>query len=256
MSRARLIVPPVLLLAALLGLWELYVDAGGVDPLLLPAPHAVARALYDDRSILWHSFVVTFQEVVLGILVGAGLGFGLAVWMHFSRLMRRAAYPLAAGSQAIPIPMIGPLFLAWLGFGLPGKLAVIALVTFFPVVVATHAALDTVDVELIKLLRSFGASRRQIFRLAELPTALPGLFTGIKLSVVFSVLGAYLAETNGANSGLGYLFNVAANQLLMPEAFAAVAVLCTFAIALFALLALAERRTVPWAYQSIGEPRQ
>ena len=254
MSRVRGFAPPVLLLVALFGAWELYVDLGHESALVLPAPHAVAQALVDNRSLLWSNFLTTAEEVVFGIVAGAGLGFALTVWMHFSRTMRRAAYPLAAASQAIPIPMIGPLFLVWLGFGLEAKLAVIALVTFFPVVVYTQNALDRVDVDLIKLMRSFGATRRQIFRFTELPSALPALFTGVKLAIVFSVLGAYLAETNGGDSGLGYLFNLEQNQLSMPLAFAAVAVMSAFAAALFAVLSLAERLALPWAFRSQGEP--
>jgi putative hydroxymethylpyrimidine transport system permease protein len=244
---------PLLLVVALLGIWELYVDLGGADPLVLPAPHAIASALYTDRGTLWSNFLVTAQEVVLGIIVGVVIALVLSTGIHFSAILRRAVSPLLIASQAIPIVLIAPLFLVWLGFGLLPKLAIIALVTFFPVVVTTRAALERVDPDLIKLMRTLDASRLEVFRRVELPASLPGLFTGAKLAAVFSVIAAVFAEQAGSNSGLGYLFTIADSQLLAPEAFAAVAVLSAFAIAMFALLAVAERRALPWAYQPKGD---
>jgi NitT/TauT family transport system permease protein/putative hydroxymethylpyrimidine transport system permease protein len=243
---------PALALGIFFGAWELYVDLGGTNSLILPAPHAVASALYTDRGTLWSNFLVTAREVVLGIAAGVLLALILSTAIHFSQVLRRALLPLLVASQAIPIVLIAPLFLLWLGFGLMPKVAIIALVTFFPVVITTLAALEAVDPELLKLMRTFDASRPQVFYRVEVPAALPGVFTGAKLAAVFSVIGAVFAELSGSNAGLGYLFTIANSQLLAPEAFAAVVVLCLFAIALFALLAFVERRTLPWAHQSGG----
>jgi putative hydroxymethylpyrimidine transport system permease protein len=253
MITIRRILLPVLLLVALLGIWELYVDLGGADPLVLPPPHQIASALFHDRAPLWSNFLVTAKEVVLGIAVAVAAGFVLSVTIHFSPALRRAVYPLVVASQAVPVVVVAPLFLFWLGFGIVPKLLVIGLVAFFPVVVTTSAALETIDPDLIKLMRTFDASRREIFRRVELPAALPGLFTGAKLAAVFSVIGAVFAEQAGANAGLGYLFTITQSQLEIPEAYAAVAVLSGFAILLFVLLSVAERRALPWAYQRKGE---
>jgi ABC-type nitrate/sulfonate/bicarbonate transport system permease component len=241
---------PAAVVVGLLGVWELYVDLGGVDPLVLPSPHAIASALYTDRGTLWSSFLVTAKEVLLGIAAGVLVALVLAVGIHFSRTLRHAVYPLLVASQAIPIVLVAPVFLIWLGFGLLPKLAIIALVIFFPVVVTTMAALETVDPELLKLLRTFDASRVQAFRRVELPSALPGVFTGAKLAAVFSVIAAVFAEQSGSSAGLGYLVTIDNSQFLAADAFAAVTVLMIFAIALFAILAVAERRLLPWAYQS------
>lgn len=247
---------PLLLLAALVGIWELYVDLGGANPLILPAPHAIAKSLYDDRSLLWSNFVTTAGEVLLGILVAAAAGLALAVAIHFSRTLRQAVYPLLVASQAIPVPIVAPLLVLWLGFGLAPKLMVIGLVCFFPIVVTTLAGLASVDPGLIKLMRSFDAPRRRTFWQVEFPSALPGLMTGAKIAAAVAVIAAVLAELSGSNSGLGYLYQQSENQLLMPRAYAAVLILCVFAIALFKLLALAERVAVPWAYDASGEGRQ
>jgi NitT/TauT family transport system permease protein/putative hydroxymethylpyrimidine transport system permease protein len=247
---------PALLLLALLGIWELYVDLGGVEPLILPAPHAVASALFNDRSLLWSNFLVTAEEVLLGIAVAAAAGLVLAVAIHFSQSLRQAVYPLLVASQAVPVPILAPILITWLGFGILPKLAVIALVSFFSIVVTTLAGLAAVDADLIKLMRTFDASRLRIFRHVELPAALPGVFTGTKIAVAVSVIGAVFAEYTGSNSGLGYVILVSLPQLLTARALAAVAILCLFAVALFALLTLAERLALPWAYEPRGERSQ
>jgi putative hydroxymethylpyrimidine transport system permease protein len=244
-----------LLLAVLIGIWELYADLGSATRrLILPAPHQVANALYVDRALLWSNLLVTGEEVLLGIAVAMLASVALAVLIHFSESARRAVYPLLISSQAIPIPMIAPVLVLWLGFGLAPKLVVIALVSFFPIVVTALAGLAAVDPELGKLMHTFDASRLATFRHVEAPSALPGLLTGTKIAVVVAVIGAYLAELSGASSGLGFLYQQAEAQLLMPRAYAAVLILCLFAIVLFGLLSLAERRAIPWAYQSRGEP--
>jgi ABC-type nitrate/sulfonate/bicarbonate transport system permease component len=223
----------VLLLAGLLAAWELYVDLGGVSSLILPAPHAIAAALYDDRGLLWSNFLVTAEEVLLGILLAAAGALALATLMHLSATARGAVYPLIIASQT--------------------KLVVISLVSFFSIVITTLAGFASVDPGLIKLMRTFGAPRRRVFWSIELPSALPGVFTGTKIAVIFAVIGAVFAEQAGAGSGLGYLFEQSVPQLLTARAFAAVVVLSAFAIALFALLTAAERLTVPWAYRSMGD---
>ncbi len=246
---------PAFVLAALLGAWELYADLGTSGRrLIFPAPHQVASALYSDRGLLWSNFLVTFREIVLGILVAAAAAFALAVAIHFSRTLRRALYPLLVASQTIPIPMIASLLVLWLGFGILPKLVVIGLVSFFPIVVTTLAGFASVDSEVVKVMRTFDATRARTFRHVELPSALPGVLTGAKVAVVVAVIGAVFAELAGSSAGLGYLYEQSINQLLTPRAYAAVAILSAFAIVLFALLTTAERLAVPWAYHRQGEP--
>lgn len=240
-------VAPLAVMAAVLGLWELYVDLGGVAPIVLPSPHAIAVSLWVDRGTLWSNFLVTAEEVLLGIAAGVVVALALATAIHFSRTLRQAVYPLLIATQAVPIVMLAPLLVFWLGFGLLPRLATIAVVTFFPVVVTTLAALETVDPELLKLFRTLDASRAQCFLRVEFPSALPGLFTGAKLAAVFSVIGAFLAEQTGSTSGLGYLFTIDDAQSLAAEAFAAIAILSAFAIAMFLILGAAERYALPWA---------
>ncbi len=253
MRRARQAIPAALLLASLIGIWELYVDLHGATfSLILPAPHEVAKALYTDRGLLWSNFLVTAEEVLLGITVATAAGFLLAVAIHFSPTLRRAVYPLLVASQAVPVVILAPVLAFWLGFGLLPKLVVIALVSFFSIVVTTTAGLAAVDPDLLKLMRTFDAPRRRTFWHVELPSALPAVFTGAKIAVAVSVIGAVFAEWNASNSGLGYVILQSLPQLLAARGVAAVVILSLFAVALFALLGLLERLALPWVYQPSG----
>lgn len=254
MRRVRQVALPAVLLLVLLGAWELYVDLGGADPNILASPHQIAAAIYTDRGLLWSNFLVTAQEVLFGILAAAAAGLVLAVVIHLSRTLRTATYPLVVASQTIPIPMLAPLLMLWFGFGIFPKVIVIALISFFSIVVATLDALSAVDPELLKLMQTFDAPRWRIFREVELPAALPGVFTGAKIAVAVAVIGAVIGEmTGGSNAGLGYLFLQSIPQLLTAREYATVVILSLFAISLFALMTLAERRALPWAYEPRGD---
>lgn len=240
------------LLALLIGAWEAYCSLSGIDPLVLPAPHEVAQALWEDRGLLWDNLLVTAQEVVLGIGLAAVTGLGCAVAVHLSPTLRRAVYPLLVGSQTIPIPVVAALLVVWLGYDLAPKLAIIALVSFFPIVVTTLDALERIDPDQGKLMAALGVPRLRAFRLAEAPAALPGAFSGARIAVAVAVIGAVFAEQAGSEDGLGHLIQQAIPQLLTARAYAAVIVLSLLAIALFGLLALAERRLLPWAHPGGG----
>jgi NitT/TauT family transport system permease protein/putative hydroxymethylpyrimidine transport system permease protein len=235
------------IVAALVGAWEIYADTGAVDDFILPAPSQIATSLWDDRGLLWSNLLVTAQEVGLGILVALVLGFLLAVALHFSGALRRGVYPLLVASQAVPIVIIAPLLVVWFGFGIVPKLAIIALVCFFPVVVTTLDALRAVDPDQLKLMRTLDATRWQAFRWAEAPAALPAALSGAKIAVAVAVIGAVFAEYAGSSDGLGHLMLQAIPQLETARAYAAVVLLAAFAVLLFCALALAERRLVPWA---------
>ena len=242
----------LLALALLIG-WELYADLGGIDQFLLPAPSDVAASLWTDRGLLWDNFTVTAGEVLLGIVVSLAAGVVLAVAIHLSRTMRRATYPLLVASQTIPIVIVAPLLVAWLGYDLAPKLAIVGLICFFPVVVTTLDGLAGVDPDLRKLMRTLDASRLQTLRHVEAPAALPALLSGAKIAVTVAVIGAVLAEQAGSSDGLGHLILQSIPQFETARSWAAVVVLAAFAIVLFGALALAERRLVPWAHRSEGD---
>lgn len=243
----------LVLALVLVAAWQAYAQLGGIDEFLLPAPTEVAAAMWEDRALLWRNFAVTAGEVLLGIVVAAAAGLICAVAIHLSLTVRRTAYPLLVASQTIPIVIVAPLLVAWLGYDLAPKLAIVGLVCFFPVTVTTLDGLGSVDPELRKLMRTLDASRLQTFRLVEAPAALPALFSGARIAVAVAVIGAVLAEQAGSSEGLGHLILQAIPQFETARAYAAVVVLSAFAIALFGALTLAERSLLPWAHRRTGD---
>jgi putative hydroxymethylpyrimidine transport system permease protein len=248
------LVPPLLLALAFLGLWEIYVDARGVDPLVLPSPHAMFAELWGNGGLLWSNFAITAKEVLLGLTLALVAGFAMAVAIHLWRPVRRAVYPHTVGSQAVPIAVIAAPLCFWWGFGIFPKLFVIALICFFPVVVTTVDGLSAVDPDELKLLRTLDASRWQAFRFAELPAALPVALSGARIALAVGVIGAFIAETStpssGPYAGLGREITSDLTALQTPRAYAATAVLFVFAIACFYALSLAERKLAPWTHRT------
>jgi putative hydroxymethylpyrimidine transport system permease protein len=235
-------------LIVLVGLaaWEAIVRLGAVDELILPAPTQVLEALWEDRDLLAPDLAVTTWEVVLGLAAAITAGAALAIAMHLSPAARRALHPLVIGSQAVPVPVIAPLVVLVLGFGLAPKVLLVALVCFFPITINLYDGLRAADPDARRLLRSLQATRWQSLRLVEAPAALPQAFTGLKIAAAVAVIGAVFAEWAGAESGLGRVLITANGQLETARAFAATLLLFLLAIALYAACALLERRVVDW----------
>jgi len=235
-----------LLLAAFVGVWAWLASLDSVDDLTLASPGEVVQAFRDDWSLLWDNAWVTLSEVLLGLAIAVVAGIVFAVGMHLSRALRDAAYPLLVGSQAIPIVVLAPIFVLAFDYGIGPKLAIVALICFFPITVNVLDGLRAVDPEQLKLMRSFGASRLRTLRAVELPAALPSFFSGLRVAATVSVIGAVFGEWAGADEGLGRLVLLGNNQLQTPRVYAGIVILTLMAVALFALASLAERLACPW----------
>jgi NitT/TauT family transport system permease protein/putative hydroxymethylpyrimidine transport system permease protein len=170
--------------------------------------------------------------------------------MHVSPAARRALRPLVIGSQAVPVPVIAPLVVLVLGFGLGPKVLLVALVCFFPVAINLYDGLRDTDPDARKLLRSLDATRWQTLRMLELPSALPATFTGIKIAAAVAVIGAVFAEWSGSSEGLGHALLTANGQLATARAFAATLLLFLLAVCLYGAFALLERRVAGWTPRS------
>jgi putative hydroxymethylpyrimidine transport system permease protein len=251
-QRAKRWLLPALLLAILIGAWQLAASTGalagvlGVEDFLVPSPAEIARSLADNRSLLAENAWVTLKEILLGFLCGLVAGIAFAVALRLSRTLRYAFYPLLVASQAIPIIVIAPILIVWFGFGIGPKLVVVALICFFPITVNATDGLRSVDGEAIKMMRTLDASRGQVLRRLEAPTALPYVFSGARIAATFAPIAAIFGEWVGAESGLGVLIREDSAHLETARLFAATAVLTAIALALFGLIALAERRIVTW----------
>jgi putative hydroxymethylpyrimidine transport system permease protein len=257
MSAARRYLPPVTVILLLLCAWELAArwdlisNALSIQDFLVPAPSDIGQSLWEDRSLLSSDAWVTLTEVLLGFAIAAAAGIGFALLIHLSETARRAVYPLLVASQTIPIVILAPILVVWFGFGLTPKLVIVALICFFPITVNMLDGLRSVDPDLTKMMRSLGAGRVQRLWRAEIPASLPYVFSGARVAITVSVIGAVFAEYVGSSEGLGHLINQAQAQLLTARSFAAVVVLSAMAIVLFGLVTLIERKVVTWETREV-----
>jgi ABC-type nitrate/sulfonate/bicarbonate transport system permease component len=243
---------PAAVLATLIAAWQLAASSGflanvlNLEDFLVPSPSQIASTLWEDRSLLADNAWVTLKEVLLGFGLAVVCGLAFAVALHLSETLRRAFYPLIVASQTVPIVAIAPILVVWFGFGIGPKLAIIALICFFPITVNTLDGLRSVDPDAVKMMRTLDAGRWSILRRVEAPTALPYAFSGAKIAAAVAVIGAVFGEWSGSSSGLGYLMQIDNARLDAPRLWASVLLLSLIAMALFAALALLERRVVRW----------
>ncbi len=234
------------LLVLFVAAWQGVASLDSVDDLTLASPVETWDALRSDWELLRENALVTLTEVLLGLGIAAACAVALALTMHLVRPLRDAAYPLLVASQAIPIVVLAPIFVLAFDYGTGPILAIVALICFFPITVNLLDGLRSVEPDLLKLMRSLGASRLRTLRSVELPSSLPFLFSGLKVAATVSVIGAVFGEAAGAEEGLGRLVLLGNNQLQTPRVYAGIVLLTLMAVALFALVALIERLACPW----------
>ena len=239
--------PPIALVIVVVGSWELYVRVTTADPIVLPAPTRVATALWDARAVAAGHLVPTLVEALVGCTVSAAFAIVVAIALDRWGPVRRAVEPLLVTSQTIPIVAIAPLFVIWFGFGLLPKVLIVVLVTFFPIVVALLDGFGRVDPAAGDLMESFGATPRQAFAKLRWPSALPFLFTGLRISVVYAVIGAIFGEYVGATEGLGIWMKLSQTSFRTDLVFGAILLTAVASVVLYLGVGLLERLVVPWS---------
>lgn len=256
------VLPALLLAAAILGVWELYVRVAEVRPQVLPPPSRVVEQGWAFRELIWSHVVPTLGETAIGFTLAILVGTIAAVGIDFSSTVRRALYPMLVASQAIPVVAVAPLLVLWFGFGIVPKALVVALVTFFPITVGWVDGFAATERAASNLLRSMGASRWQVFRLVRVPGALPSFFSGLRIAITYAVVGAIFAEYVGAKRGLGIFMQLQQNSFRTDLVMAAVVVTAAISVSLFLATYAVERATIPWhaaaraARASHGETRR
>jgi putative hydroxymethylpyrimidine transport system permease protein len=238
---------PLALVLAGIGLWELLIRLLDVPEYLLPAPSAVVADFGADRELLLTNSWVTLREMIFGFLLAGAAGLLLAVVLHLSAALRQAVYPILIASQTVPIVVLAPILVILLGFGIAPKLAIVALICFFPIVVNGVDGLRSVDEELVRMMRTLDASRWAIFKRVEFPSALPLIFSGMRIAATYAAIGAVFGEWSGSSAGLGYVMLQATPNLNTARIFAAIVVLTVISLALFLTVSLIERVSIPWA---------
>jgi len=242
----RTVWPPLALLAAVVGIWELIIRAAHVPDYLFPAPSAVASSLVNDSGLLGRATLVTVREIVLGYLFAVAVALLIAILLHFSAALRRALLPILVLSQTVPTVLLAPILAILLGYGIEPKLVVVAVVCFFPIVVNAVDGFRSADPELVRMMRTLHGGRLAIFRRVELPGALPAIFSGARIAATYAAVGAVFGEWAGSSAGLGFVILQAQPALETARIFAAVLILSALALCLYALVTLAERLLVPW----------
>jgi NitT/TauT family transport system permease protein len=237
-----------IVLAAVLGLWQLIVTLGDYPTFLLPTPGRVWQRLaqvWRDGTLLMHT-LVTLREVLGGLALGLTVAVLLGYALAKSPLLETILSPYLVASQAIPIVALAPLLVIWFGPGSLSKVLVCALTLFFPVLVNTVVGVRSVDVELRELLRSLEATPAQVVRYLELPAALPVLFGGLKVGATLSVIGAVVSEFVSSDRGLGFLVNLARGLFDTPLMFVALFTLMAMALGLYGCVSLIESLVLRW----------
>jgi len=237
---------PLVPLAAIIALWQLLSASGIIPGYMLPGPIKVAAALGADFSLLMRHLRHTLMEAMAGLALSAAAAFVLAVAMDANRFIRQSLNPLLLLTQTIPTIAIAPLLILWMGYGSAPKITLVFIVCFFPMTIGLLGAFARADADAIKLLQSMGASRRQIYQYIKLPQALPAFFSGLRIAGSYSIVGAVISEWLGGNAGLGVYMIRVRRSYSFDKMFAVILLTSALSIVLIKLLAVIERRALPW----------
>ncbi len=248
--RARLVewVPALVVLVAALAAWQGLIAAFHVQQFLLPKPTAIARAFWDDRHTLWPAGWTTFKEALGGFAIGSALGAAFALVVARFRFLGSVLMPLAIAANAVPVIAFAPIFNVWFDPLSPhSKMAIAGVLCFFPVFVNTLRGLQSVDPNQVELMRSYAASELEVYRRVRIPTALPYLFTALKVASVLAMIGAIVGEYFGGSfNALGVLIRSDAQIFDFVTAWAGIAVASLLGLALYLAVSLSERVLVRW----------
>ena len=240
------IAPALLSVGTLILAWEFYARFSGISPTTLPAPSRVVAQAIQNWPALFENTLPTISATLLGFACSLAAAFIFSVLIDFFKPLRRALFPVFIISQTLPLVAIAPLIVLWFGFGLTPKIMLVALVTFFPMLVALVQGYAATEEDIESLLASMGASPLRIFLLARLPSSLPYFFAGLRISITYAVVGAIFAEYAGAAKGLGIYILNAKNNFRPDLVLAAVLVSATLTLVLFGTTILIQRLAMPW----------
>lgn len=227
-------------------LWALVVWGFKLPQFLLPSPSSILGEIYAKKAHLGYHALFTLAGTLAGFLLSVAVGVPCAIALTASRVLERGLTPVLVFSQTVPKIAIAPLLIIWFGFGLVPKVIVSFMIAFFPIVIATTTGLKAAETDMLDLIRSMGASERQVFTKVRLPFALPYFFSGAKVSVALAVVGAIVGEFIGSDKGLGHVLVTAQSYLDTRLAFASLIVLAAIGVVLFFVVNSLERLCLPW----------
>ncbi len=245
-GRLRAVLLPLAAFLVLIAVWEAAVAAFHVPPFLLPAPSAIVRAVtqFGPTFLTVHA-TATLETILIGFALSVMIGVPLGTALAANKLTAEALYPLLIFTHAIPIIAIAPIIVVVFGTGLGSRLIVVTLISFFPTMVSTATGILNVPADMLELAHTAGASRWQTTRTIKLPSAVPFIFSGLRIGITGAVVGAVVAEFVSAEAGLGYLVVRATNDFNIPLAMGAVIALATLSVVLYQLVAMTQRLVMP-----------
>ncbi|KAB8139336.1 ABC transporter permease [Gracilibacillus oryzae] len=243
---------PVTVILFIIIIWELSSRFFAIPDWILPAPTGIMTEALAGWADYQHHIFSTIQLTIYGFLLGVTIGLLIAIALHLMPKLREALYPLLIMSQNIPIIVLAPLLVIWFGFGLTPKLIIIVLVCFFPIAVATIDGLRQTNPELIHYMKMAGATNKQIFTKLELPHALPSIFSGLKISATYSVMGAVISEWLGANQGIGVYMTLASSSFRTDRVFVAILFIMILCMLFFAIIIGLEKLLIRWRKDENG----
>jgi len=246
----RNLLPPFLLIIFVILVWQTVAIRSGLSAFILPSPIQVLQAGWETREVLGSAITTTMLETMIGLTIATILGVLIAAAIDLSSVLRRALYPILVASQTVQILAIAPLLIIWFGFSMLPKVMIVVLICFFPLAVNTADGLASADPDYVSLLRAMGADRKQVWRLVRFPAALPAFFTGLRIAVTYSVVGATIGEWVGGSEGLGLYMLRSKNALATDQVFVGIVLTSMLSIGLFLLVYVIERALLPWYYSS------
>ncbi len=242
------IITPSIALLMFLAVWEIGVSALSIEKWLFPAPSLIANSLWTSRELIYIHTIQTISETLLGLFIAILVGATLAILMEWSAFFRNLFKPLLIVSQTIPFIVLAPLLIIWLGYGVLPKIVVIVLACFFPISMSMYEGFRSVDVNLLKLMKSMRVGKLQTFRLVKLPASMPSFFSGLKIAGAYAVGVAVVSEWLGAEKGLGIFLLRSAKSYQTEAVFASIVVISLLSLVIVGIIELSARRFVPWFY--------
>jgi len=237
---------PIIFQVGLILIWQVLVDVGSIPKYILPSPKDIIIALFSILPEIKIPLYTTLEEAAIGFGIAVAVSIVIAVLMDNYKIVRKSLYPILVVSQTIPVIALAPLFMIWFGFGIYPKVITVILVCFFPVAVSLLDGLDSVDRDMINLLKSMGASKYQIFRYVKFPGALASFFSGLRIAATYSVMGAIIGEWLGGENGLGVYMIRVKHSFALDKMFAVILIIILLSMALFGLLYIVQHIATPW----------
>ncbi|WMJ80229.1 ABC transporter permease [Clostridium sp. MB40-C1] len=237
---------PIIFQVIIIGIWQFVVDKGIVESYILPSPKEVVVTLFKILPNIKQHIYVTLKEAMFGFSISIILALILAVLMDNIKVIRNSIYPILVISQTIPTVVLAPLFGMWFGFGMLPKVIIVVLVCFFPIVISLMDGLNSVDKDMVNLLKSMGANKFQIFKIVKFPSSMVNFFSGLRIAATYSIMGAVVGEWVGANEGLGFYMMRVKHSFAMDKVFAVVLIIIFLSMFLFGILFLIQYMLTPW----------